>query len=169
MIKSKHHGVINNNEKINNAFKVNGFKVINYVYANDCTIYYALKDYSEKFNIDFNGKITLEIKVNFNFFKLLTPCFYPNFKEISNIIPKNADNHIYPNGNICYAPPFRPINEKWDFINFVNAVDSMINNYFSKEYIGIGTLIELDHGLKGLEQYNNLISKKYFNFQKNIL
>lgn len=88
MIKSKHHGVINNNEKINNAFKVNGFKVINYVYANDCTIYYVLKDYSEKFNIDFNGKITLEIKVNFNFFKLLTPCFYPNFKEISNIIPK---------------------------------------------------------------------------------
>ena len=86
MIKSKHHGVINNNEKINNAFKVNGFKVINYIYANDCTIYYVSKDYSEKFNIDFNGKITLEVKVNFNFFKLLTPCFYPSFKEISNII-----------------------------------------------------------------------------------
>ena len=49
----------------------------------------------------------------------------------------------------------------------------MINNYFSKEYIGIGTLIELDHGLKGLEQYNNLISKKIviiqwkFYFKKN--
>jgi hypothetical protein len=38
----------------------------------------------------------------------------------------------------------------------------VINNYFSKEYIGIGILIELDHGLKGLEQYNNLISKKIF-------
>ena len=50
MTKSKHHGVINNNEKINNAFKVNGFKVINYIYANDCTIYYVSKDYSEKFN-----------------------------------------------------------------------------------------------------------------------
>jgi len=164
MIKSKHHGIINNNDIINNAFKVNGFKVINYIYANDCIIYYVSKDYSEKFNIDFNGKIILEVKVNFNFFKLLTPCFYPDFKEISNIIPKNADNHIYPNGNICYAPPLRPIYEKWKFINFVSAVDSMINNYFSKEYIGIGTLIELEHGLIGLEQYNNLISKKYFNF-----
>ena len=61
MIKSKHHGVINNNEKINNAFKVNGFKVINYVYANDCTIYYVLKDYSEKFNIDFNGLKIMDI------------------------------------------------------------------------------------------------------------
>ena len=47
MIKSKHHGVINNNEKINNAFKVNGFKVINYIYANDCTIYYVSKDYAK--------------------------------------------------------------------------------------------------------------------------
>ena len=35
----------------------------------------------------------------------------------------------------------------------------MINNYFSKEYIGIGFLTELEHGQKGLKQYNNLIAK----------
>lgn len=157
MTKSKPHGVINYNQNINNAFKVNDFKVINYIYGCDCIIYYVSKDYAKKFNIDFNGQITLEVKVNFNFFKFLTPYFYPKFKEISNIIPKSIDNHIYPNGDICYAPPSRPIYEKWKFINFVNAVDSMINNYFSKEYIGIGTLTELEHGLKGLKQYNNLI------------
>lgn len=151
---------MNNNAKIIATFKVNGFKVINYIYARDCIIYYVSKDYAKKFNINFNGKITLEVKVNFNFFKFLTPSFYPTFKEISNIIPKNIDNHIYQNGNICYAPPSRPINEKWKLIDFVNAVDSMINNYFSKEYIGKGTLTELEHGLKGLKQYDNSILKK---------
>lgn len=160
MTKSKLRGVMNNNDRICSAFKINGFKIINYIYARDYTIYYVSKDYAKKFNIDFNGKITLEVKVNFNFFKCLMPYFYPNFKEISNIIPKNIDNHIYPNGNICYAPPSRPVNEKWRFIDFVNAVDSMINNYFSKEYIGTSTLTELEHGLKGLKKYDNLISKK---------
>ena len=71
------------------------------------------------------------------------------------------DNHICLNGNICYGPPSRPINEKWKFIDFVNAVDSMINNYFSKEYIGVGTLTELEHDLKGLRQYDKLIKKIY--------
>lgn len=158
MIKSKRLGPINNHQKIINAFRLNGFKIINYIYARNCTIYYVSKDYAEKFNIDFNGVILLEVKVNFNFFKTLTSCFYPSFKEISNIIPKKVDNHIYPAGNICYAPPYRPIYEKWNFKDFVNAVDSMINNYFSKEYIGNGYLVELEHGQQGLRQYNNLIS-----------
>ena len=153
---------MNNNERKNSAFKTIGFKIINYIYASNCIIYYVSKDYSKKFNIDFNGEIILEVRVDFNFFELLTPCFYPSFKEISNIIPKNADNHIYTNGNICYAPPLRPINEKWKFISFVIAVDSMINNYFSIEYIGKGELIQLEHGKKGLMQYESIyrFSKK---------
>ena len=151
---------MNNHEEIIQSFINKGFKMLNYIYARDCTIYYVSKDYAENFNIDFNGKIILEIKMNFNFFKFHVPYFYPDFKEISNIIPKNVDNHIYLNGNICYAPPLRPINEKWKFIDFINAVDSMINNYFSKEYIGTGTLIELEHGLKGLKQYDNLVYKQ---------
>lgn len=158
MMKSKPHGVMNN-KNIISSFNIKGFDVINYIYAKDCIIYYVSKNYAKKFNIDFDGNIILEVKIKFEFFKYLSPSSYPTFKEISNIIPKNIDNHIYPNGNICYAPPYRPIYEKWKFVDFVNAVDSMINNYFSKEYIGIGFLTELEHGQKGLKQYNNLIAK----------
>lgn len=156
MIKNKLHGVMNNHDIITNSFNTKGFKVVNYIYARDCTIYYVSKDYAKNFNIDFNGKILLEVIVNFKLFKYLIPCFYPSFKEMSNIIPKNIDNHIYSSGNICYAPPSRPIKEKWKFIDFVNAVDSMINNYFSTEYIGKGNLIELEHGIIGIKQYNYL-------------
>ena len=155
MIKNKLHGVMNTKDIINN-FAIKGFNVINYIYANKCIIYYVSKDYAKKFNIDFDGNIILEVKIRFEFFKFLTPIFYPTFKEVSNIIPKHIDNHIYPNGNICYAPPYRPIYEKWNFIDFINAVDSMINNYFSKEYIGTGFLTELEHGQAGLNQYKNL-------------
>lgn len=161
MTKNKLHGVINNYRKIDMAFKINEFKVINFIYANNCIIYYVSKDYAKNFNIDFNGQVILEVKVNFNFFESPIPYFYLSFKEISNIIPKSMDNHICLNGNICYGPPSRPINEKWKFIDFVNAVDSMINNYFSKEYIGVGTLTELEHDLKGLRQYDKLIKKIY--------
>ena len=35
----------------------------------------------------------------------------------------------------------------------------MINNYLSKEYIGVGCLTELEHGKAGLNQYKNLISQ----------
>ena len=38
---------------------------------------------------------------------------YPKFKEISNIIPKKAFYHMYEDGSICYAPPKRPLVEKW--------------------------------------------------------
>ena len=160
MTKNKHRGAMSNKQKIIHAFTVRNFKIISYIYANDCVIYYVSKDYSEKFNIDFDGKVILEVKIKFNFFESLNSYFYPTFKEISNIIPKKIDNHIYPDGCICYAPPFRPIYENWQFIDFVNAVDSMINNYFSKEYIGIGNLTELEHGRQGLLQYYYLISKK---------
>lgn len=158
MIKNKPPGAMNN-KKIISIFNIKGFDVINYIYAKDCIIYYVSKDYAKRFNIDFDGKIILEVKIKFAFFKFLGAHFYPTFKEISNIIPKNIDNHIYPNGNICYAPPYRPIYEKWKFIDFVNAVDSMINNFLSKEYIGIGCLTELEHGQIGLQQYNNLITQ----------
>ena len=159
MIKNKLHGVMNTKDIINN-FAIKGFNVINYIYANKCIIYYVSKDYAKKFNIDFDGNIILEVKIRFEFFKFLTPIFYPTFKEVSNIIPKHVDNHIYPNGNICYAPPYRPIYEKWNFIDFINAVDSMINNYFSKEYIGTGFLTELEHDQAGLNQYKNLITQE---------
>ena len=55
---------------------------------------------------------------------------------------------------------FQPLAESQEkFIDFVNAVDSMINNYLSKEYIGVGCLTELEHGKAGLNQYKNLISQ----------
>ena len=54
MTKNKLHGVINNYRKIDMAFKINEFKVINFIYANNCIIYYVSKDYAKNFNIDFN-------------------------------------------------------------------------------------------------------------------
>ena len=149
-------GAMNNHELSLYSFRAKGFKIINYIYARNGIIYYITKDYSESFNISFNGIVLLEVTVLFVFFDFLSPCFYPVFKEKSNIIPKIENNHINPDGSICYAPPSRPINEKWKFIDFVNAVDSMLNNYFSTEYIGKGNLFELEHGIIGLKQYENL-------------
>lgn len=156
MTRSKHLGA-NNNKLIIKSFNIKGFKVLNYIYANNFIIYYITKDYSANFNINFNGKVELEVVIPFNFFETLIPIYYPLFKEVSNIIPKNADNHINYNGTICYAPPYRPIHEKWKFIDFVNAVDSMINNYFTIEYIGTSSLIELEHGINGCVQYSFLL------------
>ena len=76
-----------NNKNIISSFNTKGFDVINYIYAKDCIIYYVSKDYAKKFNINFDGNIILEVKIRFEFFKFLTPDFYPTFKEISSIIP----------------------------------------------------------------------------------
>ena len=62
--------------------------------------------------------------------------------------------HVNYDGSLCYAPPRRPLDEEWTFINFVNAVDSLIYNYFCIEYIGKGSLQELEHGNTGLKQYD---------------
>lgn len=57
----KHHGVMN---KYINAFKLNGFTVIQYIYANASIIFIIEKDYSKKFNIIFDGKVRLQVKLN---------------------------------------------------------------------------------------------------------
>ena len=120
-------------------------------------------------NIEFDGNILLEVKIKFDYLNYSKPWLYPTFKEISNIIPKKLCNHIYRSGDICYVPPNRPIYEKWEFIDFVNAVDSMINNFLSKEYIGIGFLRELEHGQIGLDQYRHLVSQGYrINYMENL-
>ena len=78
-----------NNKNIISSFNTKGFDVINYIYAKDCIIYYVSKDYAKKFNINFDGNIILEVKIRFEFFKFLTPDFYPTFKEISKSVVEN--------------------------------------------------------------------------------
>lgn len=142
--------------KYANMFKLSGFTIIQFIYANNAIIYIIEKDYAKNFNIDFDGKIKLHVKIKFDFEKKVDIFTYPEFKELTNVIPKKVNNHIYKNGNICYAPPYRPIYEHWTMLNFIQAVDAMINNYLSKEYIGIGFLKELEHGIIGMKQYQKI-------------
>lgn len=112
------------------------------------------KDYSKKFTLNFNGNITLKVVIKKDLFKNFNSLYYPKFYEESGLIEKKANNHINPDGTICYAPYSKPINEKWKIIDFVVAVDSLINDYFNKEYIGRSALHGLRHGKAGLIQYN---------------
>ena len=134
MIKSKHHGVINNNEKINNAFKVNGFKVINYIYANDCTIYYVSKDYSEKFNIDFNGKITLEVKVNFNL------VFCGDFDDLPNNIGSPIDFIMKNKERIVAVYRYVKSTEERDFFIGFSQSETIYN--YGYLYLSLAKLLE---------------------------
>lgn len=152
MTKHKHHGVVNK-QIIDFAFKKHGFTIQNYLSENNRITVVVEKDYSKDFNIKFNGLIRLEVSVIENMFDMFCVYTYPKFKEISNIIPKKEFYHIYIDGSLCYAPPKRPLVEKWEFIDFVNAVDALIYNYFSIEYIGRGELFELEHGINGIKQY----------------
>ena len=162
MIKNKLHGVINKSE-IESAFKKHKFLIKTYLNNKNKIIIVVEKNYSIDFNIEFNGLIKLKIIINkemYNNFCIMT---YPLFKELSNIIPKKGFNHVYPNGDLCYAPPKRPLVEKWRFEDFVQAVDALIYNYFNVEYIGTSGLFELEHGQKGLEQFEFIClkNKKY--------
>ncbi len=163
MTKHKHHGVVNK-QMIDFAFKKHGFTIQNYTSKNNMITVVVEKDYSKDFNIKFSGLIRLEASVFENMFDMFCVYTYPTFKEISNIIPKKGFNHIYSDGSLCYAPPKRPLVEKWKFIDFVNAVDALIYNYFSIEYIGRGELFELEHGMAGLKQYEFICSR---NLQRN--
>lgn len=163
MTKHKLHGVVNK-QIIDFAFKKHGFTIKNYTSKNNLITAVVEKDYSKDFNIKFNGLIRLEVSVLENMFDMFCVYTYPMFKEISNIIPKKGFYHIYSDGSLCYAPPKRPLVEKWEFIDFVNAVDALIYNYFSIEYIGRGELFELEHGMAGLKQYEFIYSR---NLQRN--
>ena len=55
MTRSKHLGA-DNNKLIIKSFDIKGFKVLNYIYANNSIIYYITKDYSVNFNINFNNQ-----------------------------------------------------------------------------------------------------------------
>ena len=138
------------------AFERFDFKVTNYIYIKNGYNFFIEKDFSKKFNIDFDGLVKLLVKVFFNYDHLNENTF-PVFIEQNNVIPKMRHYHIDENGIMCFAPPQRPKIEKWKFYDFVNAVNSMINNYFNKEYVGSKTILELEHGKLGLEQYNNLL------------
>lgn len=159
MIKVKRRGVMNKNF-IKSIFKKYNFNIINNIYINNGMLFIVEKNYSSNFNIKFDGLIKLEVKVDFRLNNYLCAFYYPTFREISNLIPKKCENHIYDNGNICYAPPQRPIDEAWEIEDFIVAVDAMINNYFCIEYIGTSTLFELEHGSIGMRQY------KYINYYK---
>lgn len=155
MIKHKHRGAITKDEVIF-SFKSKGFSIENYSEENGKITVEVTKDYSSSFNIEFNGLIKLKALIPISLYKYFSIITYPTFYEISNLIPKKAMYHVNYDGSLCYAPPRRPLDEEWTFINFINAVDSLIYNYFSIEYIGNGTLIELNHGYAGLQQYNFL-------------
>lgn len=157
MTKPKRHGVVNKSI-LDFAFKKHGFTIQNYTSKNNLITVVVEKDYSKDFNIKFNGLIRLEVSVLENMFDMFCVYTYPTFKEISNIIPKKGFYHIYSDGSLCYAPPKRPLVEKWEFIDFVNAVDALIYNYFSIQYIGKGALFELEHGMVGLKQYEFIYS-----------
>lgn len=157
MTKHKRHGGVNK-QIIDFAFKKHGFTIQKYTSKNNVITVVVEKDYSKDFNIKFNGLIRLEASVLENMFDMFCVCTYPMFKEISNIIPEKSFYHIYSDGSLCYAPPKRPLVEKWKFIDFVNAVDALIYNYFSIEYIGMGKLFELEHGMLGLKQYEFIYS-----------
>lgn len=163
MTKPKRHGVVNK-QIIDFVFRKHGFTIQNYTSKNNVITVVVEKDYSKDFNIKFNGLIRLEVSVLENMFDMFCVYTYPTFKEISNIIPKKGFYHIYSDGSLCYAPPKRPLVEKWKFIDFVNAVDALIYNYFSIEYIGRGELFELEHGMAGLKQYEFIYSR---NLQRN--
>ncbi len=160
MKKNIHHIVINI-KSINVSFKYWGYTVNNIVYGNSKIIVLCEKDYSENYNIEFNGKIKLKAEFDLNLSSNFASQYFPKFYEYSNIIPKNNNYHIYNDGSICYAPPIRPLLEKWQIIDFVSAVNSMISNYFAIEYIGRSTLKELEHGIIGLYQYLKLKNKYY--------
>lgn len=153
MTRNKRHGVIKKDEIIS-AFRLKGFHLSNFEEGESIASVTVTKDYSSSFNIPFEGLIKLKVIIHLNMYNLFSVFTFPIFYETSNLIPKKAFYHVYKDGSLCYAPPQRPLDENWNFIDFVNAVDSLIYNYFSIEYIGKGTLKELEHGYTGLRQYN---------------
>lgn len=152
MIKNKHHGQINKSSIIS-SFNYFNFQVENYIESTNEVKVTITKDYSKYFNIEFDGKIKLEVFINPYMFENFCMLTYPKFIEVSNIIPKKPFYHICSDGFLCYAPPRRPLNQKWKIRDFINAVDSLIFNYFCIEYIGTNNLFELEHGTTGLIQY----------------
>lgn len=159
MTKHKHHIVLNR-ENITFFLKRYGFEVLDYKIQDKKIQVLVYKDYSTFFNIEFNGKIELEITINPNLSQEVNLLTYPTFKEVSNIIPKKAFYHITKDGCICFAPPSRPMEEKWQFSDFLSSIDAYLFNYFTTEYIGQGELFELEHGQLGLEQYEIIKRRK---------
>ena len=153
MIKPKHRGAITKDEVVF-SFKSKGFSIEKYNEENGKITVEVKKDYSSSFNIEFKGLIKIKVLIPISLYKYFSIITYPTFYEISNLIPKKAMYHVNYDGSLCYAPPRRPLDEEWTFINFVNAVDSLIYNYFCIEYIGKGSLQELEHVNTGLKQYD---------------
>lgn len=161
MTKNKHHGTIINQQYIKNCFNKYNFFVDEIVTYNNYFKVYISKDYSKDFNIKFDGLIKLEVIISPQMYDCFCVFTYPKFKEISNKIPKKPFYHIYSDGSLCYAPPKRPLDENWKLTNFINAVDALLYNYFSIEYIGKGDLFELEHGYKGLKQYEFIFKNNF--------
>lgn len=143
--------------EIKQIFNKYDFKTISFIYAANGLIFIVEKDYSKNFSFHFDGIVRLKVMIYFQMERTLNITTYPEFYELSNKIPKKAVNHIYSNGSICYAPRQRPFQENWNLSRFVSAVDAMINNFFSLEYTGKSLLVELEHGDRGVRQYNNLL------------
>ena len=57
-------------KEIRVLFKRKGFVINDYHKENGCLVIVVLKDYSEGFNIDFNGKIKLLVKIDKRFLNI---------------------------------------------------------------------------------------------------
>lgn len=146
-----------NDKQIKSSFKIKGFTINKYFEEKGIIFIDVSKDYSKGFNIEFDGYIRLLVKIDKNFFNhKYKYIFNPVFYELNDIIPKKVKNHFYIDGSICYAPPERPLHEGWQLLDYIEAVDSMINDWFNKEYLGVSKLRGLEHGQKGKIQYHHL-------------
>ena len=128
MTKVIHHGVINKKD-IEVSIKKYGFKILDYNENNEYLKTIIEKDYAKSFNIDFNGMIKVECIIMRKMYDMFCVYTYPKFKEISNIIPKKAFYHMYEDGSICYAPPKRPLVEKWSLEDFISFIDSFFRTF----------------------------------------
>lgn len=128
MTKVIHRGVINKKD-IEVSIKKYGFKILDYNENNEYIKTIIEKDYAKSFNIDFNGMIKVECIIMRKMYDMFCVYTYPKFKEISNIIPKKAFYHMYEDDSICYAPPKRPLVEKWSLEDFISSIDSFFRTF----------------------------------------
>lgn len=135
------------------------FNVNNYFYIAKGFVFRIEKDFSKRFNIKFNGTVILDSYIYFDY-DYNNVNTYPVFIEINDVIPKQIHYHVNPNGELCITYYERPKREKWELKNFVNALNSMLNNYFNKEFVGSKTLQELEHGVTGRQQYYKMVILK---------
>jgi len=147
-----------NENTIRKVFNNMGFKVNKIDFCMGKFYVIVSKNYSKNYNIEFDGNISLKAVIDDRMNIYLSREYYPEFYEVSNVIPHKRQYHINENGSLCYAPYQRPLREKWELKHFVNAVDALVADWFHMQYIGESQLKGLEHGERGIEEYIQMIS-----------